>query len=63
MTDAAQSSDREPRPYVVRHPSKEESTRAGRRLYDVLLLAEALPVRHTRELRFPPAHLFLQARR
>lgn len=38
---------------VVR-PSKAQVMRAGRALVDVMLLAEALPTRHARELRFPP---------
>jgi transcriptional regulator with XRE-family HTH domain len=37
---------------VVR-PTKTELVRAGRVLVDVMLLAEALPTRHTPELRFP----------
>jgi transcriptional regulator with XRE-family HTH domain len=35
-------------------PTKAQSERAGRALVDVMLLAEALPTRHTPELRFPP---------
>jgi transcriptional regulator with XRE-family HTH domain len=38
---------------VVR-PPKAQLARAGRTLVDVMLLAEALPTRHTPELRFPP---------
>jgi transcriptional regulator with XRE-family HTH domain len=38
---------------VVR-PTKAQSERAGRVLVDVMLLAEALPTRHTPDLRFPP---------
>jgi transcriptional regulator with XRE-family HTH domain len=38
---------------VVR-PTKAQLARAGRTLVDVMLLAEALPTRHARELRFPP---------
>ncbi|HKG39530.1 MAG TPA: helix-turn-helix transcriptional regulator [Conexibacter sp.] len=38
---------------VVR-PTKARAARAGRALMDVMLLAEALPTRHTPELRFPP---------
>ena len=37
---------------VVR-PSAARHARAGRALVDVLALAEALPTRHERELRFP----------
>jgi len=42
------------RPYVMRVPTKAELERAGRQLVQVLVLAEALPTRHPRELRFPP---------
>jgi transcriptional regulator with XRE-family HTH domain len=35
-------------------PTKTQLARAGRALVDVMLLAEALPTRHTPELRFPP---------
>lgn len=38
----------------VVHPTKAQSERAGRVLVDVMLLAEALPTRHTPDLRFPP---------
>jgi transcriptional regulator with XRE-family HTH domain len=38
---------------VVR-PTKAQLARAGRALVDVMLLAEALPTRHTPDLRFPP---------
>lgn len=38
---------------VVR-PSAAQLARAGRTLVDVMLLAEALPTRHERTLRFPP---------
>jgi transcriptional regulator with XRE-family HTH domain len=38
---------------VVR-PTKAQLARAGRTLVDVMLLAEALPTRHTPDLRFPP---------
>ena len=41
--------------YAVRRPTEEDLTRAGERLVEVMLLAEALPTRHTAELRFPPA--------
>jgi len=37
----------------VRQPSRAELQRAGRTLVEVLDLAEALPVRHTRELQSP----------
>jgi transcriptional regulator with XRE-family HTH domain len=37
---------------VVR-PTRAQLARAGRGLVDVMLLAEALPTRHTPELRFP----------
>jgi len=37
----------------VVQPSEEELERCGRRLVDVMLLAEALPVRHTPDLRYP----------
>lgn len=42
----------EGRPPVI-EPSEAELERAGRRLAEVLELAEALPVRHSRTLRFP----------
>jgi hypothetical protein len=45
--------------YIVRHPSRAELKRAGERLVEVMLLAEMLPTRHTRELRFPPPHRLL----
>jgi hypothetical protein len=35
-------------------PTKAQLARAGRALVDVMLLAEALPTRHTADLRFPP---------
>ena len=38
---------------IVREPSQAQLARAGRTLMRVLELAEALPVRHERELRFP----------
>lgn len=38
---------------VVR-PTRAQLARAGRALVDVMLLAEALPTRHSPELRFPP---------
>lgn len=44
---------------VVR-PSAAQLARAGRTLVDVMLLAEALPTRHSRELRFPPLTRFAQ---
>ena len=47
--------------YVVRRPHRAELERAGRRLYEVLLLAEALPVRHTPTLQFPPLTRFVQS--
>jgi transcriptional regulator with XRE-family HTH domain len=37
-------------------PSAAEQRRAGRVLLDVLALAEALPTRHERELRYPRIH-------
>lgn len=46
---------------VVR-PTAAELKRAGRALVDVMLLAEALPTRHARELRFPPATSFFAGR-
>lgn len=39
---------------AVREPTRAELTRAGRALVDVLDLADALPVRHAPDLRFPP---------
>jgi transcriptional regulator with XRE-family HTH domain len=39
---------------TVIRPSAAQLARAGRSLVDVMLLAEALPTRHDRELRFPP---------
>jgi transcriptional regulator with XRE-family HTH domain len=42
----------EPEPRVVAR-SEEDHARAGRVLADVMALAEALPVRHQPELRFP----------
>lgn len=42
---------------VVR-PTAAQLATAGRTLIDVLLLAEALPIRHERTLRFPPATAF-----
>jgi transcriptional regulator with XRE-family HTH domain len=44
----------EPASTTVIRPTKAQVARAGRTLIDVMLLAEALPTRHTRELRFPP---------
>lgn len=38
---------------AVVQPSAAQLARAGRTLIDVLLLAEALPTRHERKLRFP----------
>jgi len=38
----------------VVQPTKAQVARAGRALVDVMLLAEALPTRHSPELRFPP---------
>lgn len=38
----------------VRMPSSADIARSGRGLADVLALAEALPVRHTATLAFPP---------
>lgn len=38
---------------AARTPSRTELARAGRTLAQVIELAEALPVRHQRELRFP----------
>lgn len=46
---------------VVR-PTPAQLARAGRGLVDVMLLAEALPTRHHRDLRFPPAASFLERR-
>jgi transcriptional regulator with XRE-family HTH domain len=43
----------EPAPAPVREPSPAELARAGRRLVEVLGLAEALPTRHRKTLRFP----------
>src|SRR5688500_2664451 len=43
----------EPRARPVVEPSAAEQARAGRALVEVLALAEALPTRHERELRFP----------
>lgn len=37
----------------ARAPSRAEQTRAGRKLVDVIALAEALPSRHAPRLRFP----------
>lgn len=45
----AVESDRQP----LRQPSRSQLARAARSLTDVLALAEALPTRHERELRFP----------
>jgi transcriptional regulator with XRE-family HTH domain len=39
---------------AVIRPTAAQLARAGRGLVDVMLLAEALPTRHARELRFPP---------
>lgn len=47
---------------AVRRPSPGELARAGRGLVDVMLLAEVLPTRHERELRFPPAASFVRRR-
>jgi transcriptional regulator with XRE-family HTH domain len=44
----------EPASTTVVGPTKAQIARAGRALVDVMLLAEALPTRHTPELRFPP---------
>ena len=38
----------------VRRPSSREHARTARQLSEVLALAEALPTRHHRGLRFPP---------
>jgi transcriptional regulator with XRE-family HTH domain len=43
---------------MVVRPTKAQLARAGRALVDVMLLAEALPTRHDRELRFPPLTRF-----
>lgn len=43
----------EPAPAPVRTPSSADLARAGRRLVDVITLAEALPTRHRATLRFP----------
>jgi transcriptional regulator with XRE-family HTH domain len=43
----------EPAPPQAREPSAKELAAAGRRLVEVLGLAEALPTRHRRTLRFP----------
>jgi transcriptional regulator with XRE-family HTH domain len=37
----------------VRRPSRRELARAGRKLRDVIELAEALPVKHKRALEYP----------
>jgi transcriptional regulator with XRE-family HTH domain len=42
-----------PAAMAVVRPSASRLARAGRTLVDVMLLAEALPTRHARELRFP----------
>ncbi|HEU4700899.1 MAG TPA: helix-turn-helix transcriptional regulator [Conexibacter sp.] len=42
---------------VIR-PTRAQLARAGRTLVDVMLLAEALPTRHSPELRFPPLTRF-----
>ena len=47
---------------VVR-PTRAQLARAGRALVDVMLLAEALPTRHSPELRFPPLIRFPAAPR
>ena len=44
----------EPGRLPVIQPSKNDLSQAGLTLLDVLNLAEALPVRYERELRFPP---------
>lgn len=48
----------EPRPSPAVEPTPTQLVRAGRTLVDVLALAQALPTRHERTLRFPrlPAH-------
>lgn len=43
----------EPGRQPVRQPSRSQLARTARSLIDVLALAEALPTRHERELRFP----------
>jgi len=43
----------EPAPPAVRRPTQAELSRAGRRLAEVIGLAEALPTRHRSTLRFP----------
>lgn len=43
----------EPVPWAVRTPTAKELARSGRVLVQVLGLAEALPTRHAKELRFP----------
>lgn len=43
----------EPGRQPVQRPSRSQLARAARSLVDVLALAEALPSRHERELRFP----------
>jgi transcriptional regulator with XRE-family HTH domain len=48
---------------AVREPSQAQLARAGRTLMRVLELAEALPVRHERELRFPPLPVIAPERR
>ena len=40
-------------PGAAREPSRQEHERTARALADVLALAEALPKRHRRELRYP----------
>lgn len=51
----------EPAPAAVRQPTPAQLARSGCELAAVLELAEALPVRHARRLRYPP--LGLSARR
>lgn len=47
---------------AVIRPAPDRLARAGRGLVDVMLLAEALPTRHERTLRFPPADSFAERR-
>lgn len=54
LAAAGQRLTLEPRARAVARPSAREQARLGRTLVDVLLLAEALPTEHERELRFPP---------
>ena len=48
---------------VVRSPGKKELDRRGRILEQVIELAEALPVRHAKQLAYPPLRSLIAARR